>query len=696
MRLRTFVFFFLALGILLVAHRSARADAAAHGKIVLSGNGTGLLVLMPQEGVFRGEMTITNAGDDALLVSRVAPRGDENDVRSPPKLTAKFTEGDATSASIAPHASKKVAVVWAPAHETSMKQLWGQIVVTSTDDAAGEVAMGVHAQVPSSVPIVQDHLLSWILFLPILGAVLMLLMHLARVGDDALAQKIALGVSGGSAALSFWLFRAFDSGITRGDGNDGFQFIERASWIRSLHVEYFVGVDGLSVAMILVASVVSFVGIVASIGAGERKTAYFAGFLLLSASITGMFVALDLVLFFAFWCAFFAAAYRLLASRGPAAEIAASKLGLVGLVSSALLLVAISGLYQHSERTFAVDGTAVAHSFAIPELMHVSYNDPAATLLGFSLVKTLWVTLFVPFMLLAAVAPLHTWLVDTVSESSGALGAMLGAVGVEVGVYGMMRLCFGVLPEATRWAAGAIVGLGAASVIYGALCAFAQKDLKKFVAYATVSHAGVALLGIGSLTPEGIAGACIEMCAHAVAGSVLFLAVAAVEERAHTRRFDELAGVAKQMPMLGGALVLSLAASFGVPGLVGFWGECLATIGAFPAHRLAATIAAFGFALVAAAHVRILDTVGFGKLDESWQKSPYLEPFGGKFPDVTTRELVAIGPLVILVVLLGVWPAPVLSTVSSAVRDTAALVNPPGPDQVAARESRHDSVLALR
>ncbi len=696
MSLRAFVGFFVSLVVLIVACRDARADSAARGKIVLSGGGGSALVLTPQEGVFRGEMTITNAGDDPLLVSRVAPRGDENDVRSPPKLTAKFTEGDATSASIAPHASKKVAVVWAPAHETSMKQLWGQIVVTSTDDAAGEVAMGVHAQAPSAVPLLSEHLLSWILFLPIAGAALILLLHLLRAGTDDVVQKIALGVSGASTVLSFWLFRAFDSGITRADGNDGFQFIERASWIRSVHVEYFVGVDGLSVAMVLVASVVSFVGIVASIGAGTRKKAYFAGFLLLSASITGLFVSLDLVLFFAFWCAFFAAAYRLVASRGEAAEIAASKLGLVGLVSSALLLVAISGLYEHSQRTFAVDGTAIAHSFAIPELMHVSYNDPAATLLGFSLVKTLWVTLFVPFMLLAAVAPLHTWLVDTASESSGPLGAMLGAVAVEVGIYGMMRLCFGVLPEATRWAAGAIVGLGAASVIYGALCAFAQTDLKKFIAYATVSHAGIALLGIGSLTPEGIAGACIEMCAHAAAGSVLFLAVAAVEERAHTRRWGELSGVAKQMPMLGGALVLSLAASFGVPGLVGFWGECLATIGAYPAHRVAATVAAFGFALVAAAHVRILDAVGFGKLDESWQKSPYLEPFGGKFPDVTTRELVAIGPLVILVVLLGLWPAPVLTTVSGAVRDTAALVNPPGPDQVAASSSQSRGALALR
>ena len=696
MKLRAFVIFCFALIVLLVAHRDARADSAPRGKIVLGGGGPGPLVLVPQDGVFRGEMTITNAGDEPLLVSRIAPRGDENDVRSPPKLTAKMIEGDATSASIAPHASKKVAVVWSPSHETNMRQLWGQIVVTSTDEAAGEVAMGVRAQTPSSVPILFDHLLSWILFLPVVGALVILLLHLLRAGSEDLVQKVALVASGGSTALSFWLFRAFDATITRGDGNDGFQFIERVSWIRSIHVEYFVGIDGLSVAMILLASVVSFVGIVASIGNAERKSAHFAVFLLLSASITGLFVALDMVLFFAFWCLFFAAAYRLVASRGEAAEIAASKLGLVGLVSSALLLVAVSGLYQHSERTFAVDGTVIPHTFAIPELMHVSYNDPSATLLGFSLVKTLWVTLFVPFMLLAAVAPLHTWLVDAVSESSGPLGAMLGAVGVEVGVYGMLRLCFGVLPEATRWAAGAIVGLGAASVVYGALCAFAQKDLKKFVAYATVSHAGVALVGIGSLTPEGISGACIEMCAHAVGGAVLFLAVAAVEERAHTRRWGELAGVAKQMPMLGGALVISLAASFGVPGLVGFWGECLATIGAYPAHRFAATIAAFGFALVAAAHVQILDAVGFGKLDESWQKSPYLEPFGGKFPDVTTRELVAIGPLVILVVLLGLWPAPVLSTVSAAVRDTSALVNPPGPDQIASGASDREQELAVR
>ncbi|MEO7111206.1 MAG: proton-conducting transporter membrane subunit [Polyangiaceae bacterium] len=345
----------------------------------------------------------------------------------------------------------------------------------------------------------------------------------------------------------------------------------------------------------------------------------------------------------------------------------------------ALTAAMLPGLLVHERLT------AAQHTFALPELMHVTYNNPGATLLGVALVKGLWLALFIPFMLLAAVAPLHTWLVDVVDDASASVSALIAGCAVEVGIYGMLRFNYGILPEATRWAAGGIVGLGAATIVYGALCAFAQTDLKKFVAYASVSHAGIALLGVGSLTPEGVAGACVEMSSHAISIAALVLAVGAIEDRAKTRSIDALAGVGREMPLLGTALVLSLAASFGVPGLIGFWGECLSAIGTYPGYRLAVTIAAGGFALVAAGHVRVLDKIAFGKIDEAWQKSPYLEPFGGRFPDLGSRELGAIGPLVVLVVLLGLWPAPLLTTISGAVRDTSALVNPPGPDQIALR-----------
>jgi len=668
---------------LLIAPRTAFADAAPHGKISLvTDSGAAPLVLELHEGAFRAEFTVANNGDDPLFVSRVAPRGDDTDVRSPPKLSAKFTESNSPSTTIPPHGSKRVSVTWSPDHDGRMTQLFGEIVVTSTDDAAGEVALGVSAQTPTAAPQITQHVLSWILALPLLGLALIAAMKLLRFGSDQIARRVAIGSTAASAGLALWAFRTFDGSVTRADGNDGFQLIERASWIRPLHVEYFVGVDGLSIGMVLVASAIAFLGLLASAGSGEKTKGYYAAYLVLAVSITGLFIALDLVLFYAFWCAMFLAAYRLVASSEHG-EIAAPKLGFVGLLASALLLFAIAGLYQHSDHTFLADGTSVAHSFAVPELMHVSYNNPDATLLGFSLVKVLWVSLFVPFMLLAGIAPLHTWLVDVVGDAPAPVGALVGAVAVEVGIYGILRFNFGILPEATRWAAGALVGLGVASIVYGALCAFAQDDLKKFVAYASVSHAGVALLGIGSLTPEGIAGASVEMTAHAISIAALLLAVGAIEERARTRSISALSGVAREMPLLGSALVVSLAASFGVPGLFGFWGECLATVGAYPSHRLAACAAALAFALVAAAHVRVLDKIAFGKLDESWQKSPYLEPFGGKFPDLGSSELSAIAPLVVLVVLLGLWPAPILTTISGAVRDTNALVNPPGPDQIA-------------
>lgn len=685
--LRPVILFSLMLLVMLGA-RAAFADGSSdvtpHGIIALStDHGAGPLVLSPEEANFRGEFIVTNNGSDPLFVSRVSPRGDDDDVRSPTKLSAKFIEGNAASITIAPHASKRVSVLWSD-HDPRVKQLFGEIVVTSTDDAAGEVAMGVRVQTTTPLPIVTDHPLSWIIALPFIGALLIMAMSLFKFGNDELVERVALGTTGAGAAIALWVFHTFDGNLTRIDGNDGFQMIERMVWIRSMHAEYFVAVDGLSVTMVLITAVVAFLALLAT--SGERSRAFYVSFLLLASSIVGLFVALDLVLFYAFWCAMFLSAYRLVnLASGEGAQLAASKLGLIGLVASAVLLIAISGLYQHSDRTFLVDGTTAQHAFAVPELMHVTYNNPGATLFGVALVKGLWVALFVPFMLLAAVAPLHTWLVNAIDEANASVSALLTACAVEVGVYGMLRFNYGILPEATRWAAGAIVGLGAASIVYGGLCAFAQTDLKKFIAYASVSHAGIALLGVGSLTPEGVAGACVEMSAHAIAIASLILAVGAIEDRARIRSIDGLVGVAREMPLLGSAFVLSLAASFGVPGLVGFWGECLAAIGTYAGYRIPVIVAVAGLALVAASHVRVLDKIAFGKIDESWQKSPYLEPFGGTFPDLGARELGAIGPLVILVVLLGLWPAPLLTTISGSVRDTSALVNPPGPDQIALR-----------
>ncbi|MEO8874731.1 MAG: hypothetical protein ABI461_04010, partial [Polyangiaceae bacterium] len=255
--------FLLSIFVLLavVAPRVALADVAPHGKIALStDSGSAPLVLDVHDGIFRGEFTVTNTGDNPLFISRVAPRGDDTDVRSPSRLAAKFTEGNSPGTTIAPHASKRVLVTWNPEHDSRMKQLFGEIVVTSTDDAAGEVAMGVHAETPSAAPQISQHVLSWIIALPLLALFVIAAMKLLRFGNDDLAQKIAVGSTGAAAALALWAFRSFDGNITRADGNDGFQLLERTSWIRPMHVEYFVGVDGLSITMVLVTTVVAFLG----------------------------------------------------------------------------------------------------------------------------------------------------------------------------------------------------------------------------------------------------------------------------------------------------------------------------------------------------------------------------------------------------------------------------------------------------
>ncbi|MEO7111958.1 MAG: proton-conducting transporter membrane subunit, partial [Polyangiaceae bacterium] len=351
--LRSF-FLFSAVMLIMLLARAASADATPHGIVALSTDQrAGPLVLAADEANFRGEFTVTNNGADPLFVSRIAPRGDDNDVRSPAKLSARFIEGNGSSATIAPHASKRVSVLWSD-HDPRVKQLFGEIVVTSTDDNAGEVAMGVRVQMTTAAPAVTDHPLSWLIALPIFAALLIIAMSVFGFGTDALVERIALGATGSGALIALWIFHTFDGNLTRADGNDGFQMIERAVWIRSLHAEYFVAVDGLSVTMVLVVSIVAFLALLVS--SSEKPRAFYASFLILAASIVGLFVALDLVLFYVFWCAMFLSAYRLLSvASADSARVSASKLGLVGLVASAILLVAISGLYQHSDRTFLVD-----------------------------------------------------------------------------------------------------------------------------------------------------------------------------------------------------------------------------------------------------------------------------------------------------------------------------------------------------
>jgi NADH-quinone oxidoreductase subunit M len=359
------------------------------------------------------------------------------------------------------------------------------------------------------------------------------------------------------------------------------------------------------------------------------------------------------------------------------------------------LLLAFVALYVNADRTFLVDGSAVTHTFSVPELARVSFAGKHLTILGVPWSNAIWVVLLVGFAMKIPMFPFHTWLPDAQVEAPTPVSVLITAILLKMGAYGILRVNFSVLPDATRWGAGALVAFGVVNVVYGAFCAMAQDDLKRLVAYASVSQMGFCLIGIGSLTPEGIAACLVQMVSHGIIVAMLLLLVSAIEERARTRSLRAFGGLAAEMPLCAVLFGLALMASLGLPGLSGFWGEALALFGSFPGYRALTTIAAGSILVSAAYNLGAFRRIFLGVLPESWRTSAALEPFGGRFPDLTGRELASLVPLALLVVVLGFWPVPLLTLIAGGVRDITSLVDPAGPDQVAALLQHAPSALAM-
>ena len=289
--------------------------------------------------------------------------------------------------------------------------------------------------------------------------------------------------------------------------------------------------------------------------------------------------------------------------------------------------------------------------------------------------------LFVCFAIKIPMFPFHTWLPDALVEAPTPISVVLAAVLLKMGVYGILRVNIAILPEATRWAGGAIVAFGAVNVIYGALCAMAQDDLKRLVAYSSVSHMGFCLIGLGALTPQGIAACLFQMVSHGVVTAMLFLLVGVLYDRVHTRSIRAFGGLAGEMPLFASLAGLAFMASLGLPGLSGFWGEVLSLLGAFPSYRLLTTAAASGLVLSAAYHLGAFQRVFLGSFRAEWRMSAALDPFGGRFPEVTARELASIAPLAALTIVLGFWPVPLFALIAGGVRDVTSFVDPAGTDR---------------
>jgi NADH-quinone oxidoreductase subunit M len=673
---------------------------ARSGTIRIPEQETGPIELEKSGEGFIGHFTIANDGADSLNVIRIAVRDAET--RLPPRFTVHFTEGGGTAGIIAPHTSRKVDVLWIPEptsrenKEPLIKQAYGHVVVTSSDEDAGEVAIGFKAQAALPFAFITEHILSWLTFLPLLGMFLALGMHLAGSQNDKLLRAVCVGIMAGECVLAVLLYQMFDPTITHRSGNDGFQFIEHAIWVRSFNIEYFVAVDGTSITMVLLTALISFVGVIASFSVEKQLKGYFAMYCLLVTGMMGVFVSLDLFLFYVFWEVMLLPMYFLIGIwGGPRKEYAAIKFFLYTLAGSVFMLLAFIALYFNAERTFLVNGATVNHTFSIPELGRVAFAAKHLTILGLSLVKVVWVALFVGFAIKIPMFPFHTWLPDAHVEAPTAISVILAGVLLKMGTYGILRINFTLLPEATRWAAGAMVAFGVINILYGAFCAMAQEDLKKLVAYSSVSHMGFCLVGLGAMTPQGIAACLVQMFNHGIITAMLFTLVGVVYDRAHTRDLGKFGGLAGEMPLYTAFVGFAFMASLGLPGLSGFWGEALTFMGAFPTYRVLTTLAATGVIITAAYHLWALQRMFLGKFRDSWRQSHYLEPFGGKFPEINLREITGLAPLVAICFILGFWPVPLLALIQGGVHDMTALVSPAGPDQFVHVAKQSGDVLSM-
>ncbi len=479
-------------------------------------------------------------------------------------------------------------------------------------------------------------LLSLITFLPAVGAAGLLV--LPRKRQD-LIRGAALGVSVLTFLLSLKLFTDFQVGVGQ------MQFVEEMAWIPSFGIRYKLGIDGISLFLVLLTTFLTAIAIGASTGVVHRIKEYMVAMLLLETGMIGVFVALDLVLFYVFWEATLLPMYFLIGIwGGPRRIYATIKFVLYTMAGSLLMLVAIIAvglLHAQAGGEITFDLTVLMHAEIPPAIQWWLF-------LAFALAFAIKVPLF----------PFHTWLPDAHVEAPTAASVLLAGVLLKMGTYGFLRFALPLFPHATMTFLPWISGLAFVGIVYGAWVAMVQPDLKSLVAYSSVSHLGLVVLGIFALNGEGIAGSVLQMVNHGLSTGALFLMVGMIYERRHTRMIADYGGLFRVIPFFGGTFLLVVLSSIGLPGLNGFVGEFLILLGTFRVHPLYALVAVTGIVWAAWYMLGMVRRVLFG---------PLTHPENADISDLTWNERIVLVPVLVLIVWIGVYPAPFLRRMEASV-----------------------------
>ncbi|MBV9246436.1 MAG: NADH-quinone oxidoreductase subunit M [Methylobacteriaceae bacterium] len=476
-------------------------------------------------------------------------------------------------------------------------------------------------------------ILTGVIFLPLVGVLFILLLR----GEDAAtlnnARWVALITTTVTFILALWAWAGFDP------ANAGFQLVEARSWF-SNKIIYKLGIDGMSIPFVLLTTFLMPFCIIASWRPIQvRVKEYLIAFLVLETLMVGVFCALDLVLFYLFFEGGLIPMFLIIGIWGGKRRIYASfKFFLYTLLGSLLMLVAIMAMYW-------VAGTTDI------EVLLKTHFDPGMQ-------KWLFLAFLASFAVKLPMWPVHTWLPDAHVEAPTAGSVILAGVLLKMGGYGFIRFSLPMFPEASAYFAPLIYALSIIAIIYTALVALVQEDMKKLIAYSSVAHMGFVTMGIFTMTPQGVQGAIFQMVSHGLVSAALFLCVGVVYDRMHTREIAAYGGLVNRMPLYAVAFMVFTLANIGLPGTSGFIGEFLTLIGAFKVNSRVALFATIGTILSAAYALYLYRRVIFGKLEK---------PSLSGILDLSAPEIVVLAPLMVLTVFYGVHPAPILDACAAAV-----------------------------
>ncbi len=476
-----------------------------------------------------------------------------------------------------------------------------------------------------------EHLLSFAIWLPILGGVAVL--GLAGDTREALARRLSLAVALATFAVTLPLYTGFDV------RTPSMQFVENYPWIEALGIRYHLGLDGISLPMILLTSFSTVLVVIASQAIRDKVAQYHAAFLFMEGLMIGVFAAQDAILFYVFWEAMLVPMFIIIGLwGGPNRVYASIKFFLYTFLGSVLMLVAFLYLYFQTG-SFDV-ATLQAHRLGYTEQILIFL----ALLSAFAVKVPMW--------------PVHTWLPDAHTEAPTGGSVILAAILLKMGAYGLLRFSLPIAPDAAHALAPLMVGLSIVAIVYIGLVTLVQEDLKKLIAYSSISHMGFVTLGFFVFNAQGLEGGIAQMISHGFVSGALFLCVGVLYDRLHSRRLRDYAGIATPMPTFAALFVLFAMANAGLPGTSGFVGEFLVVLGAWQENPWYAAAAATTLVLGAAYTLWMVKRVVFGRV---------LNEAVARLPDLTRRELLTLGLVAAAVLLMGVWPYPFLEVMHASV-----------------------------